>query len=53
MKKPELGNRMYVKAATKAKIEKTLTWQLNGFGQLKNCKLVGVLFYLTSIDGEL
>ena len=42
-----------VKAATKAKGERTLTWQVNGFGQLANCKVVGVLFYLTSIAGEL
>ena len=42
-----------VKAAAKAKGERTLTWQLNGFGQLENCKVVGVLFYLTSIAGEL
>ena len=42
-----------VKAATKAKGERTLTGQLNGLGQLENCKLVGVLFYLTSIDGKL
>ena len=42
-----------VKAASKAKRERTLTWQLNRFGQLENCKLVGVLFYFTCIDGEL
>ena len=38
-----------VKAATKAEGERTLTWQGNGFCQLENCRLVGVLFYLTSI----
>ena len=42
-----------VKAAAKAKGERTLRWQLNGFGQLENCKVVGVLFYLTFIAGEL
>ena len=42
-----------VKAAAKVKGERTLTWQLNGFGQLENCKVVGVLFYLTFIAGEL
>ena len=41
-----------VKEAAKAKGERTLTWQVNGFGQLENCNLVGLSFYLTSMAGE-
>ena len=49
MKKTGIGElNVCVKAAAKAKEERTLTWQLNGFGQLENCKVVGVLFYPVS-----
>ena len=41
-----------VKAPTKAKRERNLNWQVYGCGQLANCTLISVLFYLTSMAGE-
>ena len=41
-----------VKATKKAKRERNLNWQVYGSGQLDNCTLIGVLFYLTSMTGE-
>ena len=35
-----------------AKRERNLNWQVYGSGQLDNCTLIGVLFYLTSNAGE-
>ena len=41
-----------VKATKKAKQERNLNWQVCGSGQLDDCILIGVLFYLTSMAGE-
>ena len=51
LEKQKLRN-VCVKATRKAKRERNLNWQVYGSGQLDNCTLIGVLFYLTSMAGE-